>query len=206
MRDSPVRVIVADLSHLYLHIACTHARENLKQYWKWSYHGSIKRRVCNKSKWRRYSFHRPRSVTLDRDGADLSHLYLHSACMHAVENLKQYWLRSYHGYIKRRVCDKSKWQRYRISPSHRSWGLTMWPYWGRLVTSISSQCVHARSRKLEAVLAAVISWSYQKESLQQVEMATIQNVPLSQVLGFNDVTVLGQTCHIYIVTVRACTQ
>ena len=44
---------------------------------------------------------------------------------------------------------------------------------GRLVTSISSQCVHARSRKLEAVLAVVTSWSIQKESLQQVEMATI---------------------------------
>ncbi len=43
----------------------------------------------------------------------------------------------------------------------------------------------ARSRKLEAVLAVVISWSFQKESLQQVEMATIQNFPLQQVSQSN---------------------
>ena len=113
----------------------------------------------------------------DRLVVDLSHLYLHNACMYAVENLKRYWLWSYHVRSKRRVCNKSKWQRYRISPFNKSRSLTMWPFSGRLVTSISSQCVHVRSRKLDAVLTVVISWSIQKESLQQVEMATIQYTP-----------------------------
>jgi hypothetical protein len=171
----------------------------LLRYWLWSYRGCIKRRVCNKSKWRRYSFHRPRSVTLDRIVANLSHLYLHSAWMRAVENLKWYLLWSYHGHSKRRVCDKSKWQRYRIAPFNRSPSLTIWPFSGILVTSISSQCVHARSRKLEVVFAVVISWSFQRESLQQVEMATIKNFPLQQVSQSNDVIdIVADLSHLYL--------